>query len=175
MLGDDELSPKELIDGEEKTFREGKVQFSASPSCLKEMWVGSAGEAWRLMLQKGALTAFPLVVVLLGGPIGLGCHFCYLILCMWTRLIQRAGGWRVCLSAGQQQKRQKRKQECHSPNFEQINFFFFSKLDFVQVNATEIKFRFVVDMLLLFYKALISWSNHLQHFIKLNQMHFIGL
>lgn len=121
MLGDDELSPKELSDGEEKTFREGKVQFSTSPSCLKEMWVGSAGEAWRLMLQKGALTAFPLVVVLLGGPIGLGCHFCYLILCMWTRLIQRAGGWRVGLSAGQQQKR---KQECHSPNFEQITFGF---------------------------------------------------
>lgn len=70
---------------------EGKVQLSTSLSCLKEMWVGSAGEAWRLMSQKGALTAFPLVAGLLGGPIGLGCHFCYLILCMWTRLIRR--GW----------------------------------------------------------------------------------
>lgn len=86
MAGDEQLSPKELIDGEERTFGEGKVQSSASVSRLKEMRVGSAGEAWRLMLQKGALTAFPLAVVLLGGPIGLGCHFCYLILCMWTRL-----------------------------------------------------------------------------------------
>lgn len=83
---------KGLIDGEEKSFREGKVQFCTSLSCLKEMWVGSAGEAWRLMLQKGALTASPLVAVLLGGPIGLGCHFCYLILCMWTRQIQRVWG-----------------------------------------------------------------------------------
>ena len=90
-----------------ETFREGKVQFSSSLSCLREMWVGSAGEAWRLMLQKGALTAFPLVAVLLGGPIGLGCHFCYLILCMWTRLIQRGWG----LSAGQQQERHTEENE----------------------------------------------------------------
>lgn len=37
MAAGHELSPKELIDGEEKTFREGKVQFSTSLSCLKEM------------------------------------------------------------------------------------------------------------------------------------------
>jgi len=37
MVGDDESSPKELIDGEEKAFREGKVQSSTSVSCLKEM------------------------------------------------------------------------------------------------------------------------------------------
>lgn len=36
----------------------------------------------KINVAKGALTAFPLVAVLLGGPIGLGCHFCYLILCM---------------------------------------------------------------------------------------------
>ena len=86
MSGDDELSPKELID-EEETSR-GSSILSPLP-WLKEMQVGSAGEAWRLMLRKGLLTAFPQVAVLLGGPIGLGCHFCYLILCMWTRLICR--------------------------------------------------------------------------------------
>lgn len=37
MAAGHELSPKELIDGGEKTFREGKVQFSTSPSRLKEM------------------------------------------------------------------------------------------------------------------------------------------
>ena len=81
--------------GEKKPSGREKFSFLTSLSCLKEMWVGSAGEAWRLMLQKGALTASPLVAVLLGGPIGLGCHFCYLILCMWTRQIQR--GWCVCV------------------------------------------------------------------------------
>lgn len=49
-----------LMEGREPWGRE-KFSFSTSLSCLKEMWVGSAGEAWRLMLQKGALTAALLV------------------------------------------------------------------------------------------------------------------
>lgn len=98
----------------------GKVQPSTSLSCLKEMWVGSAGEAWRLMSQKGALTAFPLVAVLLGGPIGLGCHFCYLILCMWTRLIHVGWGWGSCLLSSNRRDRLRRIQECHSINFKQL-------------------------------------------------------
>lgn len=53
------------------------------------MNVPKGGEAGGCL---GALTAFPLVAVLLGGPIGLGCHFCYLILCMRSRLILRDCG-----------------------------------------------------------------------------------
>lgn len=107
----------------------GKVQPSTSLSCLKEMRVGSAGEAWRLMSQKGALTAFPLVAVLLGGPIGLGCHFCYLILCMWTRLIHMGWGWGK-LSAEQQQER--RAEENSRMSLRQLQAAHFS-VYFVQV------------------------------------------
>lgn len=143
MAGDDELSPKELIDGEEKTFREGKVQFSTSLSYLKEMWVGSAGEAWRLMLQKGALTASPLVAVLLGGPIGLGCHFCYLILCMWTRQIQRGWG----LSAGEADWGKRFTPAIFSSSF----LFFFCPGE--KKSHQSIKFNFLIWILSRFYSC----------------------
>lgn len=55
----------------------------------------------KINVAKGGSDSLSAGAVLLGGPIGLGCHFCYLILCMWTRQIQRGGG-----SAGQQQERQ---------------------------------------------------------------------
>lgn len=47
----------------------------------------------KINVAKGGSDSLSAGAVLLGGPIGLGCHFCYLILCMWTRQIQKGLGW----------------------------------------------------------------------------------
>lgn len=78
----------------------------------------------KINVAKGGSDSLSAGAVLLGGPIGLGCHFCYLILCMWTRQIQKGLGWEVrrgwgCLLGSNRRDRLRRMQECHPFNFQQ--------------------------------------------------------
>lgn len=82
MAGDDELSPKEFIDGEEKNLEGGKssVFYLPVPFEGDVSWQRRRGS--KINVAKGGSDSRAAGAVLLGGPIGLGCHFCYLILCM---------------------------------------------------------------------------------------------
>lgn len=82
LAGDDELSPKEFIDGGETTLREGKVQFFYLPVLFEGDVSWQRRRGLKINVAKGGSDSRAAGAVLLGGPIGLGCHFCYLILCM---------------------------------------------------------------------------------------------
>lgn len=82
LAGDDELSPKEFIDGGERTLREGKVQFFYLPVLFEGDVSWQRRRGLKINVAKGGSDSRAAGAVLLGGPIGLGCHFCYLILCM---------------------------------------------------------------------------------------------
>lgn len=43
------------------------------------------GRGLKINVAKGGSDSLSAGALLLGGLIGLGCHFCYLILCMWPR------------------------------------------------------------------------------------------
>lgn len=82
LAGDDELSPKEFIDGGERTLREGKVQFFYLPVLFEGDVSWQRRRGLKINVAKRGSDSRAAGAVLLGGPIGLGCHFCYLILRM---------------------------------------------------------------------------------------------
>lgn len=96
----------------------------------------------KINVAKGGSDSLSAGAVLLGGLIGLGCHFCYLILCMWTRQIQRGlwgwGGW--CRAGGPLGGHCRHRQECRPFNFQWLVSFTFSFLSLFSCSFAESDF-----------------------------------